>query len=175
MNYVFIIDGNISGKGQAKILNEDIINIEVDNNIYNNIEKYIYLNGEIILNPEYNFIELNKKKKELTDKNDKIRDFILNSGVIYKDIIFDSDTDQKTNLLATYPTLSDEETITWYGRDNDGLECSKNDLLEIGKLIRQLHSYCWNRNAEIKKQIYNATTLKELESVDINYDTMDNR
>ena len=83
--------------------------------------------------------------------------------------MFDSDTDQKTNLLATYQMLSDEDTITWYGKDNKALLCTKQDLLAIGKLIVQLHSYCWNMNAYIKEQIENAGTLEELLKIEVVY------
>lgn len=51
--YVFIENEKINGKGQCKCLNEDILNIEVVEEIYNNIEKYIYSEGQIILNPNY--------------------------------------------------------------------------------------------------------------------------
>ena len=51
--YVFIQNEKIIGKGQCKCLNEDIVNIEVLENIYNNAEKYMYLDGEIVINPNY--------------------------------------------------------------------------------------------------------------------------
>ncbi|MBQ8848484.1 MAG: hypothetical protein IJ003_06020 [Candidatus Gastranaerophilales bacterium] len=51
--YVFIENEKINGAGQCKVLNQDILNIEVNEEIYNNIEKYIYQDGEIILDPDY--------------------------------------------------------------------------------------------------------------------------
>lgn len=148
----------------------EVENIEVSEDVYAERDKYIYSDGKIILNPEYSTIELNNKKEELTAENDRLRDEKLLDGVTYNNVLFDSDTDQKTNLLATYQMLSDEDTITWYGKDNKALLCTKQDLLAIGKLIIQLHSYCWNMNAYIKEQIENAGTLEELENVIINYE-----
>lgn len=154
---------------------EDVKNIEVDKTLYDNkqkygIEYYTYKDGEIIKNPEWDNIYLEQKKQELIVKNDRLRDEKLLEGVTYNNVLFDSDTDQKTNLLATYQMLSDEDTITWYGKDNKALLCTKNDLLAIGNLIIQLHSYCWNMNAYIKEQIENAQNLEELENVIINYE-----
>lgn len=63
--YVFIQNDKINGKGQCKCLNEDILNIEVDFDIYNNIEKYIYLNGEIVLNPNYEQEQEQKEKERI--------------------------------------------------------------------------------------------------------------
>ena len=158
---------------------EDVKNIEVDKELYDNkqkygIEYYIYKDNKITLNTNYITIELNKKKQEFIAENDRIRDEKLLEGVTYNNVLFDSDTDQKTNLLATYQMLSDEDTITWYGKDNKALLCTKQDLLAIGKLIIQLHSYCWNMNAYIKTQINNANTLEDLNNINISYIIEDN-
>ena len=149
-------------------------NIEVDETLYDNkqkygIEYYTYKDGEIIKNPEWDNIYLEQKKQEFIAENDRLRDEKLLEGVTYNNVLFDSDTDQKTNLLATYQMLSDEDTITWYGKDNKALLCTKQDLLAIGKLIVQLHSYCWNMNAYIKEQIELAQTQAELDNIDISY------
>lgn len=167
--YIFIQDNNIIGKGQCKCLNDTIINLEVNKDTFDNIEKYIYSGGVITQNPEYPTIELNNKKEKLIAENDRLRDEKLLEGITYNNVLFDSDTDQKTNLLATYQMISDEDTITWYGKDNKALLCTKQDLLAIGQLIIQLHSYCWNMNAYVKEQIENAGTLEELESIIIDY------
>lgn len=156
-------------KAQCKCLSDFIINIEITKEVYDNFEKYIYENGKVVINPEYSAIELRNKKEKIVEKNDRLRDEKLFEGVTYNNVLFDSDTDQKTNLLATYQMLSDEDTITWYGKDNKALLCTKQDLLAIGKLIVQLHSYCWNMNAYIKEQIENAETLEELLKIEVVY------
>ena len=114
------------------------------------------------------------KKAEKVALNDNLRDRALSGGVTYQNVLFDSDTDQKVNLLATVNSMSDINTVVWYGMDNEPLLCNKEDLMNIGYLITQLHTYCWTRNAEIKQQIEQAETLEELEAIDISYDEMDN-
>ena len=114
--------------------------------------------------------QLQQYKQYKIYENDKNRDEKLNGGVIYNNVLFDSDTDQKINLLATYSTMTDDSTIVWYGKDNNGLLCTKNDLLSIGNLITELHSYCWENNAYIKEQIENAQTEDELNEIVINYE-----
>lgn len=113
--------------------------------------------------------QLQQAKIIKISKNDESRDEALYQGVLYKGILFDSDTDQKTNLLAIILTMNDDDTIIWYGKDNQPLVCNKQDLLNIGSLITQLHSFCWNRNAEIKAEINNASSIEELEAVEISY------
>jgi hypothetical protein len=61
--YVFIQNGKINGCGQCEQLTQGVFNIEVNEEIYNNIEKYIYQDGEIILNPNYEE-ELEQKERE---------------------------------------------------------------------------------------------------------------
>ena len=103
-------------------------------------------------------------------ENDSVRDEALNAGVTYKEVLFDSDTDQKVNLLAVVTTMGDEETIVWFGKDNQPLTCAKEDLINIGGLITQLHSFCWNKNAELKAEINYAETIEEVEAIEINYE-----
>lgn len=168
--YAFIIDNEINGKGQCPCTADNLECIEVTEEVYNNLEQYIWNGTEIVLNPNYNEIVLNNAKAEKIALNDELRDIALLSGVEYQNVLFDSDTDQKVNLLATVNMMSDEDTITWYGMDNKGLLCTKSDLMAIGGLITELHSYCWNMNAYIKEQIQNAKTIEELENIEINYD-----
>lgn len=123
----------------------------------------------LILNPDYPEIELNKTKQAKIFENDKARDEALNQGVVYEGILFDSDTDQKVNLLAIVSTMGDTDKIVWFGKDNQPLECNKEDLINIGGLITQLHSFCWTKNAEIKEAINRATTIEEVENIEIDY------
>ena len=117
--------------------------------------------------------DIEQAKQDKIDYNDDLRDTALNGGVTYQNVLFDSDTDQKVNLLATVSTMSDMDTITWYGMDNQGLLCTKGDLIAIGGLITELHSFCWQNNAYIKEQIEQAKTIEELDEIEISYDRDD--
>lgn len=63
MYYFHIQNNEIIGKGQARLLNAE--NIEVSEEVYNESEKYIYLNGEIILNPNYEQEQEQKEKERI--------------------------------------------------------------------------------------------------------------
>lgn len=116
---------------------------------------------------------LYRAKQSKIRENDIKRDTALLGGVEYQGVLFDSDTDQKINLLATVSRMSDTDTITWFGMDNQGLLCTKVDLLAIGQLITELHSFCWQNNAYIKEQIEQAETIAEVNAIEINYDRAD--
>ena len=113
--------------------------------------------------------KLQEAKEQKIIENDTARDEALNQGVTYKDVLFDSDTDQKVNLLAMVSTMTGEETMYWYGKNNTPLLCAKEDLINIGGLITQLHAFCWNKNAEIKQAIAEAQTIEEVNEIDTHY------
>lgn len=118
----------------------------------------------------YEEYQLYNLKREKVALNDELRDSALLGGVEYQNVLFDSDTDQKTNIIGKVMTMSDTDTVVWYGMNNNALLCTKADLMAIGQLITELHSFCWQNNAYIKEQIENAETIEELEQIEINYD-----
>lgn len=69
MYYFFIEDNKINGSGQCRCLNEDIQNLEVSEEIYNAFiednDRYIYSDGEIIENPDYEQEKARKERERL--------------------------------------------------------------------------------------------------------------
>ena len=167
--YAFIQYNKISGCGECIQLTPSVQNVEITEEVYNNIDDYIWDGSEVILDPELDEKKLQEAKENKIAVNDFARDEALIQGVTYKDVLFDSDTDQKVNLLATVSMMGEEDTIVWFGMDNQPLECNKQDLINIGGLITQLHTFCWNKNAEIKEAINEATTIEEVEAIEIDY------
>ena len=62
--YIFVQDGKINGYGEAIQLTEGVQNIEVSEDVYNEFIqeplKYIYADGKIVENPNYE----NEKQRE---------------------------------------------------------------------------------------------------------------
>lgn len=166
-------------QGKIKFYTKELLQSE----IYN-LDKVVETQEEYVLSAdgtEYVFkdeawesIQFERAKQKRIAENDRLRDEKLNGGVEYQGVLFDSDTDQKVNLLATISVMSDIDTIIWYGMDNKALLCAKEDLINIGGLITELHSYCWNMNAYVKEQIEEAKTIAELDIIKINYTLKEN-
>jgi hypothetical protein len=72
MYYIFVENGKINGSGECECLTEGFENIEVTEEIYNNFiedaDRYIYQDGEIIPNPDYEEIKANERKAEFESK-----------------------------------------------------------------------------------------------------------
>lgn len=128
------------------------------------------INFEFADTPEYIAEELAKAKEAKMQENATKRDEHLLAGVVYKDVLFDSDTDQKINLQSYVPNMSDTDTVIWLGKDNQPLECTKEDLMAIGGLIRGLTVQVWSvKNPAYVEAINNATTMEELNAINIDY------
>lgn len=170
MYFAIITNNKLNGIGQCPCNGDNTFSVEITKEIYDEIDKYTWDGEKLIINPDYDKILLENAKNTKIQDNDIARDEALNRGVVYKEILFDSDTDQKVNLLATVSMMSDTDTIEWFGMNNDSLICTKEDLLNIGGLITALHSFVWNKNAEIKEQIKEAETIEEVENIEVNYE-----
>lgn len=105
-------------------------------------------------------------------ENETIRDAFLVSGVTYKDILWDSDLEQKLNISVQLSTMGEEDTVVWVAMDGvTALECTKADLLNIGSLLTTMTAYVWQyKNPAIKQAIADAETIEELNEIEIVYD-----
>ena len=77
MNYMYIEDKKIIGCGKFPVLNEEVNNIEVSPEIYsqylNDTDKYIWDNGTITENPEFDKIKNRKRiNAEIEEINEKL-------------------------------------------------------------------------------------------------------
>ena len=115
--------------------------------------------------------QLEQAKEDKLKENETIRDAFLVSGVMYKDILWDSDIEQKLNISVQVANMNDEDVVTWVAMDGvTSLECTKQDLLNIGMLLTQMTAYVWQyKNPEIKMAINDANSIEELDAIDIVY------
>lgn len=69
MYYLFIENGVINGAGQCQCLDENIKNVAVSEEIYNNYMneplKYVYKNNNIVENPDFKSL---KQKKSISEQ-----------------------------------------------------------------------------------------------------------
>lgn len=159
----------------SKYLDADIKRIETTKEIQDAFQedksKVIYYNGEIIYNPDWEEEQLAKAKENKLKENETVREQFLVSGVEYKSLLWDSDIEQKLNISVQLSSMGDEDTVVWVSMDGvTSLECTKQDLMNIGALLTQMTAYVWQyKNPEIKVAINNAQTLEELDAIEIVY------
>ena len=85
MYYIFIENDKINGCGQCECLNEEIQNIEVTEEVYNNIDHYIWDGEDVILDPDYDEKQKQKERERLDalsmTRSDFFDGFILAFGL----------------------------------------------------------------------------------------------
>ena len=82
--YAFIEDNKISGKGTAPALN--IVSSEITEEVYNDIEKYMWNGSEVVINPNYDEEQEQKERERIAMLSCTKRDFALllqEQGVTY--------------------------------------------------------------------------------------------
>ena len=77
--YAFINNNQIDGTGQCPVLNENIVSFEITEEVYNNIDQYIWDGSDIVLNPDYD-----EEQAELREANFKKEFFKVNNFGWYR-------------------------------------------------------------------------------------------
>ena len=73
--YAFIFNDEINGKGQCQNLTKGFENIEITEEVYNSIDHYIYNNGEIVLNPNYDKEQAEIRKRTFLEDFFKVGEY----------------------------------------------------------------------------------------------------
>lgn len=102
--YVFIENEKIDGTGQCKCLDEGVQNLEVDYEIYSNIDKYIWQDGSLILNPNY---EAEQAQKEA----ERIAKLSLTRGDLFEALILAFGKDEN-DIIQIVETMTEIDDIT---------------------------------------------------------------
>ncbi len=63
--YAFIQNNKIDGKGQCPCLNENIVNFDISEEVYNDIDRYIWDGSNIVLDPDYDEKQAQKERERL--------------------------------------------------------------------------------------------------------------
>ena len=128
--YVFIKDEKLDGHGQCKLLDSNVLNIEVEEEFYNDIEKYIYQDGEIVLNPNYE-AEQEQKEKERIQELSMTRSDFFDGTIMAWGIGQDELLVLIQGLLATLPIKDVKKLIAINNFKNALNFYRKHDLFKI--------------------------------------------
>lgn len=60
--YAIITNNELNGRSQCECTGEDTFSTEITEEVYNNLDHYIYSNGQIILNPNYEQEQAEKRQ-----------------------------------------------------------------------------------------------------------------
>lgn len=156
---------------QCKYLNDDIKNIEVTQEVFDNAKKYIFINGEIILNPDYDNELLNQAKESKISKINESKEQAFKSGIIFKNEHFDCDdraqdrTGNRLLLLQAMPV----ETLEWLDYNYKPVVLTSAEFQHLCAAIFERIQFIEFKTGELFDAVNAAQTLEELEAVEITY------
>lgn len=153
---------------------EEVQNIEVSENIYLNQEQYIYKNGKIVKNPKYNKEQLEKAKAEKYLENDKkasqarySKEFTIT--LQEQECVFDTSQTTQTDLLTAFAVCSSGATYDgWVTNNGVELNLTLEDVALISQTFKA-ESDVYHQWNEYKSAIDSASTIEDVESIDIVY------
>jgi len=176
--YAFIENNQINGVGQVRCLNENILNYEISQDIFENIEKYIW-DGEkhdIILNPNYDIEQLKKAKEEkYFEANEKAKNY-LEGGIATFELLptFHIEATKENMNTMTSAAIAIEKGLIeyrpWTSKEDNVLDLTQEQCLTISMGIGAIQGDVWNRQyINYKNQIEQAKTIEEIEKIVIDY------
>ena len=117
--YIHIENGQIIGKGQARILNETFLNVEVEEDIYNEIEKYIWDGADLVFDPEYENKLAQKERERIAmlslTRGDVFRGLLLAKQVTRAEIRAMIENNEMLTMLEKEMALIDfDEALNFY-------------------------------------------------------------
>lgn len=82
MYYAFIQNGKINGCGQCPCTSEGLICVEIPEEIYNNIDRYIWDGKTVVINPNYEEEQAQKERERINQLSLTKREVFL---ALYRD------------------------------------------------------------------------------------------
>lgn len=150
----------------------------VPDNVYNNPERWNYINGEFIENPNYS-IEVLKEKQILKISESKVElaIWLKKNPMIYSDGKYYSVTEEKQSLLnsnlASYERAKAagiEYPLKWNSTGDECVPWEYADLIALSLAIAAYVAPKVSKQQEIELAIKACKTAEELEGIEISYD-----
>lgn len=114
--YIFIEKNKINGAGQCRQLTEDVINFEVDEELYNayvkNPGKYIYRDGKVVIDSDWEEKQAEVRKRLFNEQ------FFKTSLGYVKRVVTMKDGSEKSFLTDIVPLLQVGIPIITYNEPN---------------------------------------------------------
>ena len=194
--YIFVENEKINGAGQARILNEGIINFEVDESLYNAFvespDMYIWNGSDVVINPNYEDEKLKQaqatKLQEASDKAFEYRNVtglvsfnarpvdtsLLAEGestlVLHTELLNQNDFFQRMTGFSTGMFTDD---IIYNTKEDILVYLNAEETQAIYYAIIDKAGRLWNEDyMTYKALIESCTTAEEVEQIVIDYDNV---
>jgi hypothetical protein len=153
---------------------DNVQNIEVSEKVYKNQAQYMYSNGKIVKNPNYEAEQLEKAKKaKYAENSQKAKEARYNKEFTVtlqeKECVFDTSEETQRDLLTAFDVCSSGITYDgWITNNGVELDLTLEDILIISATFKEKSSV-YGQWKDYKTEIDEAQTVEEVERITINY------
>lgn len=137
--YAIITDNTINGKGQCPCTGDNTFSVEITEEVYNDLDKYIYSEGQVILNPNYEQEQAEKERQRLDSLTLTPADV---ERALYKAKGMDFD-DLKALIVQALPTV-DIKALSIEFRAKDFYRGATANGMRLFDVVGQLLGYTSN-------------------------------
>lgn len=126
------------------------------------------------INENYDAEKFQEKQEQMTSQNlSAAKSAIENGYVTYKDVRIETNSQTCNDLmmaLLTFQAHPATTSVNWLSKDDVAINLTAEDVTYIGGLLDLYKNSVWNNLYSVyKEQIDKATTLEELEAINIDY------
>lgn len=175
--YAYIENNQINGCGECQCLNEEIMNFEISEEIFNNIQDYIWNGQAVVIDPDLDEKRLNEAKDNKYQEALSKAKLFIDNGAVYQ---FDENnsieaTDGNIGKMTAYALAFQTGTVDkvyWTSKEDNVLELSADDILTILTGLGTIQSAIWNiKFVSYKTAIEQAATVEEVKAIEIDYES----
>nr|DAH96293.1 MAG TPA: Protein of unknown function (DUF2977) [Caudoviricetes sp.] len=154
MYYIFLENEKLNGAGQCPVINEEVENLEVTEDVYNAYiaepEKFVYKDGEIVENPNY---EEEQKQKE----RERLDNLSMTRGDVFEALILAKGLGKaQIRTMIEQASLDDITKALYLNRFDEALEFYR------GYPIFDMLGQALNITGEMLDKFFETKDYKEL-------------
>ena len=176
--YAFIKDDKINGCGQCPQTTDGVISFEIAEEVYNDIDRYIWDGSDVVLNPNYDEEQLAlAKQAKYTEANQKAFEYLESGEAVFtyeegKSIEATDGNIAKLGLALVNFILQQDytSTIEWNTKENENVQLNAEQLQVIVAGLQQIQAVVWTvKFVAYNTAISEAETIEEVNAIEINY------
>ena len=172
--YAFIQDDKIIGSGNEIVTGGGIICIEITEEVYNSLDRYIWDGESVILDPDYDNKQLERAKQLKYDLSLALAYEYQQNGIVeYKNCEFEMSDSNRKNLSDTEEALKlmGQESTIWNDKEDNLVELTVEDIqyIRLNLILSEIQKLWIVKYPYYKGLIEAAKTVEEVESIVIDY------
>lgn len=176
MYYAFIVNNQIDGTGELPITGNGIESVRISEKAYKNIEKYMWNGEKVVINPNYEEEQLiQAKQNKYIEAKEKAYIYLESGEALYE---FEENkhieaTDGNIGKFTAYALgfmAGSTSSVVWCTKEDETVLLNAEQVTDILQGLGAVQAQVWIvKFTDYINEINAATTVEEVEAIEINY------